>query len=209
MLSVVLPLAVGLVGPLAGPLGGRPALVRPAAALALAPLGPVMQFGRSSRRSVEEPSEELVAAFRLLGISEDATYDQVESAYAELLERYKGQTKQTIKLQVAKDKILDYRLRQRMSGALRPDRKFGARPAEPWARKRATPPLAAACTFFCSASPPPRDSLASLGLTVHNTHPPVGHGVRPVRPTLSPPPPAPPASLPQVRTFDLRTRRSR
>ena len=127
MMSVALSLSVlSLVGPL-GPRAGAPQLgVRPAARVARPAHAIRMQFGRGADSASSEPSEELVAAFRMLGIAEDATYDEVESAYAELLERYKGQTKQTIKLQVAKDKILDFRLRQRMSGALRPDRKFGA-----------------------------------------------------------------------------------
>jgi len=124
----------GLVGPLVGPLGGRPALMRPAAQFAPASAGVVMQFGRRKEAPSAEPTEEIVAAFRMLGIAEDATYEAVETAYAELLERYAGQTKQTIKLQIAKDKILDFRLRQRMTGAIRPDKKRGAPAAErvPW-----------------------------------------------------------------------------
>jgi hypothetical protein len=57
-------------------------------------------------------------SFRLLGLGEDATYDEIEAAVGDLTAKYAGDAKMKIKLQVAKDKIMDERLKQRMSGRL-------------------------------------------------------------------------------------------
>merc|ERR1712046_270691 len=48
------------------------------------------------------------------------TYDEIVDGYDALCAKYKGETKKLIKLQVAKDKILEDRLRQRMSGSMKP-----------------------------------------------------------------------------------------
>jgi len=65
-------------------------------------------------------SEEMQACYRLLGVSEDATYDDVEAAFDLLYNvKYKGQTKLQIKLKVAKDKIYEETLRRRISGQLK------------------------------------------------------------------------------------------
>lgn len=69
--------------------------------------------------------EEIQALFRMLGLSEDATYDEVCAAYEELAAKYTGEKKKVIKLQVAKDKILDFRLKQRMTGSLKVTEAFG------------------------------------------------------------------------------------
>lgn len=63
--------------------------------------------------------DEVQAKYRLLGLAEDANYDDINLAYDELASKYQGDTKMTIKLQVAKDAIFDHLLRQRMSGALK------------------------------------------------------------------------------------------
>ena len=47
------------------------------------------------------------------------------AAYETLKAKNAGNTKAVIKLEVAKDRVMDHRLRQRMSGSLKPDRKFG------------------------------------------------------------------------------------
>ena len=64
------------------------------------------------------PSEETLAAYRLMGLDLDATYDEIESSFDTLLVEYKGDPKKKIKLQVAKDRILEDRLRQRMAGGI-------------------------------------------------------------------------------------------
>merc|ERR1712070_1230041 len=42
------------------------------------------------------PSEETLEKYRLLGLAEDATYDEINAAYDELAEKYEGNTKMTI-----------------------------------------------------------------------------------------------------------------
>jgi len=108
----------------------RPSSAHPTHPALLRAAEPRMAFsmpGFGSKRSEEPqgPSEEVQALFRLLGLSEDADYDEVNAAYDTLATKYAGETKRLIKLQVAKDKILDYRLRQRMSGSLKVTEAFG------------------------------------------------------------------------------------
>lgn len=104
------------------------AALRPAARLVALPSRPrsavsarlavsLPGFGGGSASGGDSgPSEESVQYYRLLGVGEDATYDDVNSKYDELAARYVDDPKMTIKLQVAKDKIFDDKLRQRLSG---------------------------------------------------------------------------------------------
>ena len=48
-------------------------------------------FG-SSKPKPEEASEEVQGLFRMLGIAEDAEYDEVNAAYEALCTKYKGET---------------------------------------------------------------------------------------------------------------------
>eukprot|EP00966_Prymnesium_polylepis_P304047 7024481-Prymnesium_polylepis.1 len=82
-------------------------------------------FGSQKSQEPEGPSEEVQGLFRMLGLPEDADYDEINAAYDALAAKYEGETKRLIKLAVAKDKILDYRLRQRMTGALKVSEVFG------------------------------------------------------------------------------------
>ena len=77
--------------------------------------------GGGKKNKYEGPSEEAEAALRMIGVSEDATYDEVTEAYGELCTKYKGETKRLIRLQAAKDIVLEDRLRQRMAGAYKSD----------------------------------------------------------------------------------------
>ena len=54
-----------------------------------------------------------------MGLDIDASYDEIEKAYADLIDTYSAEPKRKIKLQVAKDKILEDRLRQRLSGGMK------------------------------------------------------------------------------------------
>lgn len=58
--------------------------------------------------------------YRALGVSEDATYDDVESAVKRLSIKYADDRKKLMMLDVHKDKIFDDKLQQRMSGSLMP-----------------------------------------------------------------------------------------
>jgi hypothetical protein len=73
--------------------------------------------GGPKKSSYQGPSEEVQNAFRMIGVSEEATYDEITEAYSELCTKYKGETKRLIRLQAAKDIVLEDRLRQRMAGA--------------------------------------------------------------------------------------------
>ena len=53
---------------------------------------------------------------RLLGVPPNAEYDEVQQAVKALKEKYAGDTKRLLKIDVAKDKIAELRLRQRVSG---------------------------------------------------------------------------------------------
>mmetsp|Transcript_24603 Transcript_24603/g.73856 ORF Transcript_24603/g.73856 Transcript_24603/m.73856 type:complete len:301 (-) Transcript_24603:80-982(-) len=57
-------------------------------------------------------------SFRMLGVPPTAEYDEVQAAVAALKEKYAGDTKKLLKIDVAKDKIAELRLRQRVSGTL-------------------------------------------------------------------------------------------
>jgi len=123
----------------------NPALLRPPLSVAprrIAPsIAPRMAvslpgFGGGGGSADTGPSEEVLAYYRLLGLAEDASYDEINVAHDGLADKYKGDVKMTIKLQVAKDKILDDRLRQRMSGALK-----SAVAESPFDRKEAPEPF--------------------------------------------------------------------
>ena len=95
-----------------------------------AALAPGARLGRAGRRvdgvraarlggkKQAGPSEEARALYRELGLAEDADYDEINAVYEELEAKYKGDVKRIIKLKVARDKILEDRLRQRMQGTL-------------------------------------------------------------------------------------------
>ena len=86
-------------------------------------------FGKSAQNK-NQPSEEVLAAYRLLGIAEDATYDETTRAYETLVEKYKDNPKRKIQIDVAKDKVFEEQLRRRMSGSLKP-----VVAESPWDRK--------------------------------------------------------------------------
>jgi hypothetical protein len=96
-----------------------------------------LPFGNSgSSGKSSGPSEDVLMAYRLMGLDLDATYDEIERSYDELMVDYAKDPKRKIKLQVAKDKILEDRLRQRMSGSS----SFSA-VVDPFARKDGPKPL--------------------------------------------------------------------
>lgn len=53
---------------------------------------------------------------RELGIAEDATYEEIVAATGELIERAGSDMKRKIKVEIAKDKILQIRLNERLAG---------------------------------------------------------------------------------------------
>jgi hypothetical protein len=59
------------------------------------------------------------AAYRTLGVDEDASYDEIMDKFMELSERYAADPDQMKRVESAKEKVLDLRLRQRMEGSLK------------------------------------------------------------------------------------------
>jgi len=59
-----------------------------------------------------------VNGYRELGLPEEATYDAVMDAFMELSEQYRDDPERILTLELAKNKVLDERLKQRMSGNL-------------------------------------------------------------------------------------------
>ena len=57
--------------------------------------------------------------YRQLGISEDATYEEVNAAYDSLVLKYKGDVKAKTRLSVTRDKVFELRLKQRVDGSLK------------------------------------------------------------------------------------------
>ncbi|GMH66872.1 hypothetical protein TrRE_jg7823 [Triparma retinervis] len=56
--------------------------------------------------------------YRTLGVTEDASYEEITQATDELIVKYASDIKQKTRVQVTKDKIMELRLRQRVSGNL-------------------------------------------------------------------------------------------
>lgn len=67
---------------------------------------------RESRRLRHESAK----LHRQLGIAEDATYEQITMATDDLIRRCGGDIKKKIKIEMAKDQILQIRLNERLAG---------------------------------------------------------------------------------------------
>lgn len=124
-MSVALFLTTGAAGYYA-PITSRPAVMQPQWTTART------FVSRACKITAMEAQE----AYRLLGLGEDATYDEIETAYNELAAKYEGDVKKKIKLQVAKDEIMDDRLRAVTSGRFK-----GTPPVNPFERPEGPKPL--------------------------------------------------------------------
>jgi hypothetical protein len=74
---------------------------------------------REERRKAQKLRLERSALHRELGIAEDATYEEIVAATDALIARAEGDLKHKIKIEVAKDKILQIRLNERLAGLTR------------------------------------------------------------------------------------------
>lgn len=59
------------------------------------------------------PTDEGTASFRIMGLSHQATYGDIQRAYVTLSQKYKKDKKRSIKIKNAKDELLQMRLKQR------------------------------------------------------------------------------------------------
>jgi Protein CHAPERONE-LIKE PROTEIN OF POR1-like len=71
---------------------------------------------REERRKARKLRLERSALHRELGIAEDATYEEIVAATDALIARAEGDIKRKIQIEVAKDKILQIRLNERLAG---------------------------------------------------------------------------------------------
>lgn len=85
---------------------------------------PRMLFGFSSKKKRPANSGKSDSSgtnpYRALGVSEDATYEEVDEAVQRLSIKYADDRKKLMMLDVYKDKIFEDKLQKRMSGALTP-----------------------------------------------------------------------------------------
>jgi len=70
------------------------------------------------RREQRALREEGATLYRELGVPEDATYDEINAAYARLASVHENDKKRSIRLAITKDKIVELRLKQRVGGSL-------------------------------------------------------------------------------------------
>lgn len=103
---------------------------------------PCMLFGFGSKKQstntnpTNSSSSGSANPYRALGVSEDATYEQVEDAVKRLSIKYADDRKKLMMLDVYKDKIFEDKLQQRMSGALQPKIKESPYERKPVPKKR-------------------------------------------------------------------------
>jgi len=71
-----------------------------------------------SRLLVSLADDDNLNGYRELGLAEDATYDEVMDAFMSLSETYSDDAERLLTLELAKNKVIDERLKQRMSGSL-------------------------------------------------------------------------------------------
>lgn len=76
-----------------------------------------LPFGGKNKPEKERFGGE--SPYRVFGVTEDAPYEEVETAYKELCKEHEGDDKYLIKLEMMKEAIFDDRLKARMSGALK------------------------------------------------------------------------------------------
>mmetsp|Transcript_10901 Transcript_10901/g.15483 ORF Transcript_10901/g.15483 Transcript_10901/m.15483 type:complete len:287 (+) Transcript_10901:39-899(+) len=72
-------------------------------------------FPNKKSSSFKNPKLDGAALFRQLGVSEDASYEEIQEATLKLRTKYQGDKKQQIRIDKLKDDIMELRLRQRMS----------------------------------------------------------------------------------------------
>lgn len=99
-------------------------------------------FGSKNKNSAtsKRKSDSGTNPYRALGVSEDASYDDVEAAVKRLSIKYADDRKKLMMLDVYRDKIFDDKLQQRMSGSLLPKIKESPYERKPVPKKRFTVP---------------------------------------------------------------------
>jgi len=104
--------------------GGSPLPHRRATRPAARGAAPQMLFGLFGKKKPAASAGTVggrpgINPYRMLGVGEDATYEEVEAAVARLSIKYGQDQKKLMQLAVSKDKIFEERLAQRMSGSFK------------------------------------------------------------------------------------------
>lgn len=106
---------------------------------------PRMLFGFGNKKNKSAASKRRSSSannpYRALGVSEDATYDDVEAAVKRLSIKYADDRKKLMMLDVYRDQIFEDKLQKRMSGALMPKIKDSPYDRKPVPKKRFTLPV--------------------------------------------------------------------
>lgn len=93
-------------------------------------------FGNKSAKKNTKTESSGPNPYRALGVSEDATYEDVDAAVKRLSIKYADDRKKLMMLDVYKDKIFEDKLQQRMSGSLIPKIKESPYDLKPKPKKR-------------------------------------------------------------------------
>lgn len=80
--------------------------------LAKLPWNVAKEKAREERRLKQEAA----LLYRELGVAEDSSFEEIQEATATLLARYENDIKKRVKVEITKDKIMQIRLNQRLSG---------------------------------------------------------------------------------------------
>lgn len=165
-----------------------PALARTSRQLGARPVGaPALRLAPRSRLVVGLADDDNINGYRELGLAEDATYDEVMDAFMSLSETYSDNPERMMvspaapyrstpwrllspatlrraqTLELAKNKVLDERLKQRMSGSL------GGAEASPWderpvVRRPRARPESSCCARPDCMRPLPAGAHAAVGV---------------------------------------------
>jgi len=76
---------------------------------------------RLAERTSRRLRREAALLYRQLGVSEQASYEEINAAYDTLVAKYATDIKRKMRLGVTKDKIMSIRLQQRVAGSLQVD----------------------------------------------------------------------------------------
>merc|ERR1712071_234997 len=74
---------------------------------------------KEKAREERRMKQEAALLYRELGVAEDAKFEEIQEATATLLLRYENDLKKRVKVEITKDKIMQIRLNQRLSGISR------------------------------------------------------------------------------------------
>lgn len=121
---------------------------------------------KSASKTGRSDSSNAVNPYRALGVSEDATYEDVEAAVQRLSIKYADDRKKLMMLDVYKDKIVEDKLQRRMAGTLTPKIKESPYERPPPPKKRFVMPSWAEGIFKLPERPYIRRTGIIMGIFI-------------------------------------------